>query len=42
MNEEYAKVFVTDPPARTAVAVHELPLAALVEIEGWAHRGSTS
>jgi 2-iminobutanoate/2-iminopropanoate deaminase len=37
MNEEYAKVFVDEPPARSAVAVHELPLGALVEIEAWVH-----
>jgi len=42
MNEEYAKVFHTDPPARSAVAVHQLPIGALVEIEGWAHRGNQS
>ncbi len=35
MNEEYAKVFSTDQPARSAVAVHQLPLGALVEIEAW-------
>lgn len=38
MNEEYAKVFVHDPPARSAVAVHQLPLGGLVEIEAWVHR----
>ena len=37
MNEEYAKVFPTDQPARSAVAVHQLPLGALVEIEAWVH-----
>lgn len=37
MNEEYAKVFDTEPPARSAVAVHQLPLGALVEIEAWVH-----
>jgi 2-iminobutanoate/2-iminopropanoate deaminase len=35
MNEEYAKVFGDRPPARSAVAVHQLPLGALVEIEAW-------
>jgi 2-iminobutanoate/2-iminopropanoate deaminase len=35
MNEEYARVFPSDPPARSAVAVHQLPLGALVEIEAW-------
>lgn len=38
MNEEYAKVFHTDPPSRSAVAVHQLPIGALFEIEGWAYR----
>jgi 2-iminobutanoate/2-iminopropanoate deaminase len=38
MNEEYAKVFINDPPARSAVAVHQLPIGALVEIEAWVHR----
>jgi 2-iminobutanoate/2-iminopropanoate deaminase len=37
MNEEYAKVFGGEPPARSAVAVHQLPLGALVEIEAWVH-----
>ena len=37
MNEEYARVFGSQPPARSAVAVHELPLGALVEIEAWVH-----
>jgi len=37
MNEEYAKVFTSEPPARSAVAVHQLPLGALVEIEAWVH-----
>jgi 2-iminobutanoate/2-iminopropanoate deaminase len=35
MNEEYAAVFASEPPARSAVAVHQLPLGALVEIEAW-------
>ena len=35
MNEEYAKVFASEQPARSAVAVHQLPLGALVEIEAW-------
>jgi 2-iminobutanoate/2-iminopropanoate deaminase len=37
MNEEYAKVFGAEPPARSAVAVHQLPFGALVEIEAWVH-----
>ena len=39
MNEEYAKVFSSDPPARSAVAVHQLPLGALMEVEAWVYRG---
>lgn len=39
MNAEYARVFPTDPPARSAIAVHQLPIGALVEVEGWAYRG---
>jgi len=35
MNEEYAKVFAMDPPARSAIAVYQLPLGGLVEIEAW-------
>ncbi|MFT4008612.1 MAG: Rid family hydrolase [Nocardioidaceae bacterium] len=42
MNAEYAQVFHTDPPARSAVAVHQLPIGAAVEIEAWAYRGSGS
>jgi 2-iminobutanoate/2-iminopropanoate deaminase len=42
MNEEYAKVFTTDPPARSAVAVHQLPLGGLVEIEAWVYRPQSS
>ncbi len=37
MNEEYARVFDSKPPARSAVAVRELPLGALIEIEAWVH-----
>jgi 2-iminobutanoate/2-iminopropanoate deaminase len=37
MNEEYARVFGSEPPARSAVAVHQLPLGALVEIEAWVY-----
>ena len=33
MNEEYAKVFSQPYPARSAVAVRELPKGVLVEIE---------
>jgi 2-iminobutanoate/2-iminopropanoate deaminase len=41
MNEEYAAVFGDAPPARSAVAVHQLPLGALVEIEAWVHLPGT-
>ena len=34
MNEVYAKYFVSDPPARSAVEVSRLPKDVLVEIEG--------
>ena len=34
MNEVYAKYFTQECPARAAFAVKELPLGALVEIEG--------
>ncbi len=37
MNEEHAKIFGDEPPARSAVAVHQSPLGALVEIEAWVH-----
>lgn len=37
-NERYNTVFRTEPPARTCVAVHELPFGALVELEAWARR----
>ena len=33
MNEVYAKYYPTEAPARSAFAVKELPLSALVEIE---------
>ncbi len=33
MNEEYKKVYTSDFPARSAFAVRELPLGALVEVE---------
>ena len=38
MNEEYAKYFGTESPARSTVAVAALPAGALVEIEVIAHR----
>jgi 2-iminobutanoate/2-iminopropanoate deaminase len=33
MNAVYKEFFAVDPPARAAVAVHELPMGARVEIE---------
>lgn len=38
MNEVYTKYFTTEPPARAAFAVKDLPLGALVEIESIAVR----
>lgn len=37
MNEVYAAAFPEPRPARSALAVAELPFGALVEIEAWAH-----
>jgi 2-iminobutanoate/2-iminopropanoate deaminase len=37
MNEAYVEVFGAHRPARSAVAVAELPVVALVEIEAWAY-----
>jgi len=38
MNGAYTAAFGDHRPARTAVAVRELPLGAEVEIEAWAYR----
>ena len=38
MNEVYARVIGSDPPARSTVEVAKLPSGALVEIEAIAHR----
>ena len=38
MNEVYGRYFVTNPPARSTVAVAGLPKGALVEVEAIAHR----
>jgi 2-iminobutanoate/2-iminopropanoate deaminase len=38
MNELYCEAFGDHRPARSAVAVAELPLGALFEVEAWAHR----
>jgi 2-iminobutanoate/2-iminopropanoate deaminase len=40
MNEVYAEFFPGDPPARSTIAVAELPKGAHVEIEAIALRGS--
>jgi 2-iminobutanoate/2-iminopropanoate deaminase len=37
MNEAYAEGFGDHRPARSAFAVAELPMVALVEIEAWAY-----
>ena len=37
MNRAYAAAFGDHRPARSAIAVSELPMVALVEIEAWAH-----
>ena len=37
-NEEYTKVSGDESPMRSAIAVHQLPPGALVEIEAWLHR----
>ncbi|MDZ7734446.1 MAG: RidA family protein [Acidimicrobiia bacterium] len=42
MNEAYTAAFGSNRPARSAVAVVELPLYALVEIEAWAYVGDDS
>jgi 2-iminobutanoate/2-iminopropanoate deaminase len=39
MNEVWVAVFGDHRPARTALAVAELPLHALVEVEAWAFIG---
>jgi 2-iminobutanoate/2-iminopropanoate deaminase len=39
MNEAYVEAFGEHRPARAAVAVSELPVLALVEIEAWAYVG---
>ena len=39
LNRIWADRFGETPPARTAFAVSELPLHALVEVEAWAYTG---
>ena len=40
MNEAYVAAFGETRPARSAVAVAELPIGALVEVEAWAYKPS--
>ncbi len=40
MNRVYLETFTGTPPARSAVAVAELPIGALVEVEAWAFLGA--
>lgn len=40
MNEVYIELFGDHRPARSAVAVAELPIGATVEIEAWARVGA--
>ncbi len=40
MNEAYTEAFGDHRPARSAFAVAELPMVALVEIEAWAYAPS--
>jgi 2-iminobutanoate/2-iminopropanoate deaminase len=39
VNDSYARFFGEHRPARSTVAVVELPANALVEVEAWAHVG---
>lgn len=39
LNEVWTEHFGHEPPARAAVAVAELPLHALVELDAWAYVG---
>ena len=39
MNRIYVEVFGDHRPARSAVAVAELPVGARIEVEAWAYRG---
>lgn len=39
MNDSYVRAFGDHRPARSAVAVSELPLHALIEVEAWAYVG---
>ena len=41
MNEAYVAAFGEPRPARSCVAVAELPIGALVEVEAWAWVGSS-
>jgi len=39
MNDTYVEFFGDHRPARSALAVVELPIGALVEVEAWAYTG---
>jgi 2-iminobutanoate/2-iminopropanoate deaminase len=39
MNDTYSAFFGDHRPARSALAVVELPIGALVEVEAWAYTG---
>ena len=39
LNQVWTRRFGDSPPARSAFAVSELPLHALVEVEAWAYTG---
>ena len=39
MNRVYVDIFGDHRPARSAVAVAELPIGARIEVEAWAYRG---
>ncbi|MEI7592391.1 MAG: RidA family protein [Actinomycetes bacterium] len=40
VNQIYSEVFSPPYPARSTIAISELPFVALVEIEAWAYVGS--
>ncbi|HTN78087.1 MAG TPA: RidA family protein [Acidimicrobiales bacterium] len=40
MNQMYSAAFGDHRPARSAIAVADLPLGALIEIEAWAYVGA--
>jgi len=42
MNDPYVAAFGDHRPARSAFAVRDLPMGALIEIEAWAYVGSAT